>query len=209
MLSQKPDAVLKRIINIKQTISQRMNEEEDFEEMQMLKEDIISIDTLLNDMSEYTKSVFIDNEKNANLARFREECSTLEEYQNKIEEIEIIRKSKHDKFIVSIKLADKICQLYGQEPIYGMLDDFKDDVSKLMEKENRKNPEVVKKRHEIANWGFDIVISCIAGVTLGKDLDVDYEHNLDSFLEVANILKSSRVNGVVKDTVNIQKNSYR
>lgn len=209
MLSQKPDAVLMRIIKIKQVISQKISQEEDFDEMQMLKDDMLAIDTLVKDMSEYTKSVFIDNEKNASLLRFREECSSLEEYQNKFEEIEKTRKSRHDKFIVSIKIADKVCELYGQEPIYGELGEFADDVSKLMGKENRKKPGVVEKRHEIANWGFDITISCAAAVTLGKDLNVDYEHSRDGFLEVANILKKSSVTNIMKNMVDLDQNECR
>lgn len=209
MLSQNPDAILRRILAVKRTISSKIEKEQDKEELQILREDISSIDNLVDDLSEYTKSVFVDEEKNRNLERFKEECKSTEEYQYKFEEIEKTRKSRHDKLIMSIKLADKICEIYGEEPIYGELGEYKNDVSGLMGSENRKNPGVVEKRHEIAKWGFDLVISCVAGMALEKDSLRNYEKDNDTFLNIANLMSKAGVKGIMRRVVGSDSNDYR
>ncbi len=154
MLSQNPDEILKRIINVKQVLKDKLAIETDKDEREFIEMDIKSINKLFDSLADYTKAAFVDEEKNANLKGLMERCKDIEEYHYKFEEIEKSRKMKHDKLIISLKMADQICELNGVEPIYGELGKYKNDTSELLDMKNYSKPRYYRNKEKNRELGF-------------------------------------------------------
>lgn len=206
MLSQNPDAILNRVVNIKTLLKEKLEKEQNEEEKEYLQMDIRSIDNIFESLEAYTRAVFLDEEKNLDLKRMKNTFNSVEEYQYKFEEIEKSRKSKHDTLIRAIKMADQTCIIHGVEPIYGELGEYAKDTSGLMGKENYNKPGVKECRRKLANWGFDFVLATTVALVVEKDVFDKREKDSNCFLTVANTLKKMNFK---KDMVDITEEKSR
>ena len=146
------------------------------EEREDIELDESLISKLINDMCNYTISVFDDNYKNANRDAFRKSFNEVSDYQRAFEDIERSRKNTHNVLITDIKMVDNMCKRNGLEEICGLLpEQYRKDTSGLMGDKNRSDPGVVETRHKIAKWTWDIVIGCSIGMSMDKDFDVTKE----------------------------------
>ncbi|MBO5179167.1 MAG: DUF3232 domain-containing protein [Clostridia bacterium] len=147
---------------------------------------------LIDSMCSYTSSVFEDNYKDANLTKLRESANSLEEYQAKIEEIELRRKSNHDELIGNIKMADMLCRRQKLPEIYGELpEEYKENIDGLMGEENRKRPGVVETRHAIADWAWSFMV----GAVISMDIDInnlDYEKNPGDMQKIGEVYSAPK-----------------
>ena len=183
MTNSEVNAILRRMKNAKKHWHDiARNDVASQDEKEMADDSFGDINDLINKMCEYTWAVFEDNTKSS----IRDDRGMeVEERQEKMMDIERTRKIKHDALITQIKLVDKECRVAGIEEIYGDLpNQFKEDVSGLMGEENRKNPEVLKTRKQIANWTFDFVLSCSIGMYLDLG-NLDFDTNPQDFKNVS------------------------
>lgn len=169
-------------------------------ELRKIDEDIVK--DLINSLCRYTKSVFDDNFKTANITRIRENANSLEEYQQKVEEIELNRKMAHDRLITDIKVADMFCRMSGIQEIYGELPkEYQKDTTGLMGEANRKNPGVVETRHNIAEWAWGV----ITGAVISMDLDItgiDYSKDINDFKQVGETYSDKKARKILDDLTN-------
>lgn len=169
-------------------------------ELRKVDEDIAN--DLINALCKYTSSVFDDSFKDANITGMRENANSLEEYQQKVEEIELNRKSAHDDLISSIKVADMLCRMSGIQEIYGELpEEYQKDTTGLMGEANRKNPGVVETRHNIAEWAWGF----ITGAVISMDIDIsniDYSNDINDFKKVGETYSDKKARKVLDDLTN-------
>ena len=154
---------------------------------------------LIDSMCAYTSSVFEDNYQRSNSLQMRENANSISEYQRQFVEIDSGRKIAHDALITMIKMADFVCRKTGIPEIYGELpEQFKDDVSGLMGKENRDKPGVVETRHGIANWTWGF----ITGAVISMDIDIegrDYSRNMQDIRDMGSAYKPSRAKKLLNE----------
>lgn len=179
------DRTLKKIKNARAYCDKIIKESKNLKEVEdaeFLKD---NISELVGLMSEYTESVFDDKIKNATRQKILEESNTIRDYQEKCEIIEIRRKNVHDGLITQIKVTDNLCKTVGVDEIYGRLpEEYREDTSGLMGKENREKPGVVEIRHAITDWAFEVVLGSTVAMTL--DLaEIDYDNNFEDNKKVA------------------------
>ncbi len=197
MTERDVDRILRKIRDAREYYVKRKNDttlsEEDREWAEDDEEAILS---LIDDMAEYTSSVFDDNFKNITREAYVKERRT-EDWKCECEQIEFRRKTAHDALISKIKMVDLICRHDGLEEIYGELpDEYKHDTSGLMGEENRSKPGVVETRHKIADWVFQFTLGC----AVIDALDRDYENDLEAYAENARLYGKIGSKGVAKMT---------
>lgn len=78
------------------------------------KEDIELVEQALESCNRYVRSV-VNMENAIGVARFRMEAS---EYRAYIQQLDYSRKINHNATIVNVKLLNRLCDLYGVEPVY-------------------------------------------------------------------------------------------
>lgn len=180
--------VLDRINTYYQELYKKL-ETADEKEAKKLHLSIQKMKSMIESMTTYTKAVFIDNEKNMSLKYMKEDSVTLEDYHREIEKIEKTRKSAHDALIINTATVDRICESHGIPQIYGGLGEYNNNTQDLMGKENYNNPGVKENRRKLANWSFDLIISCVGGLVSERKINRDNDKNGDYFFEVAEGMK--------------------
>lgn len=188
------DETLRKIKDVRAYCNKTIKENKSFEEVDDAKDLEYHVLKLIELMSEYTESVFDDEIKKATRQKMREESNTLQEYQEKCENIERRRKNAHDSLIIQIKMTDNLCKLVGVDEIYGRLPkEYREDTSGLMGEKNRSNPGVLETRHAISDWAWEVVLGSTVAMTL--DLaEMNYDKNLEDREKIAEEFK--RLGGV-------------
>lgn len=196
------DQTLRRIKNVREYCEKTINESKNPNEIEDAKDLQSNVIELIKLMAEYTETVFDDNIKNATRQKMREESNTVQDYQEKCENIEKRRTSTHDSLIVQIKMTDNLCKLLGVDEIYGRLpEEYRKDTSGLMGKVNRKNLGVVETRHAIADWAWDVVLGSTVAMTLDLD-EMNYNKSLDDRETIAEEFKRFGGVATAEKTIN-------
>lgn len=187
-----------------------MDVEQDEEELGFLQDDLDQFDTLIDNMIRYTKSVFLDEQKNSDLSGMRASFNSTKEYQEEFERLEKNRKTNHDMLISSVSICDKLCMLYGEEPIYGeMKAEFAQDVSTLKGKENYNKPGVKEERRKLAEWSFDFVISNTVALALYGNPDLseqdlkNYQKDPESFAHIAKAVQGQNLDQTMRKVIDM------
>lgn len=199
---------LQRIAKVLKTINKMMENATDAEEREELEEDQALIKEVIDSMIAYTEYAFLDEEQRSSLGKLKEETNSIEEYQDAIIAADARRRGSHNALILAVGVADRICKLYGCEPIYGQLGEFANNTSKLTRQDYMSEPKVFETRNKLALWAFDFVLFFSSEMEEKLSSISQSDENPEAFInmmnEFGNVNPRENINKAIEKAMTIQ-----
>lgn len=209
-MKENPVRVLKRINAYKDKVQSVYETTVEEEERENASDDLSLVDDLFSALANYTSSVFTDQDNRQNSEYIRKNSNSIKDYQDIMTKSDVTRKMHHDTLIRTMAMLDRLCGVYGTEPIYGEFGPYLKDTSMLTDKKNYSVPGVLEKRKEITSWATDLSVSCTAALSLDIEID-DIENTEDVclFSQIGEQLKHMNIKRKLKEVSDISNHSTR